>query len=109
MEAYGGPSSYIDMIHSLQLKSSGANVSFAAPLSFDINIEPKELNFQDMFNIYPFENQLYVINLTGREIKDYLEFSYSKWINKIPSETGTLLKINRGSKEERGKFKNPVF
>ncbi|MDX9781931.1 MAG: bifunctional UDP-sugar hydrolase/5'-nucleotidase [Bacteroidales bacterium] len=109
MEAYTGPSSYIDMIHSLQLRSSGANVSFAAPLSFDISIQPKDLNFQDMFNIYPFENQLYVINLTGKEIKNYLEFSYSKWINKMPSETGNLLKINIGSKEERGKFKNPFF
>ena len=27
----------------------------------------------------------------------------------MPSETGNLLKINIGSKEERGKFKNPFF
>ncbi|MDD4058460.1 MAG: 5'-nucleotidase C-terminal domain-containing protein [Bacteroidales bacterium] len=108
-EAYTGPSSYIDMIHSMQLSNSGADISFAAPLSYNVIIEPKELNFQDMFNIYPFENQLYVINLTGFEIKNYLEFSYSKWINKFPSESGHLLKINTNGYGERSKFLNPYF
>ena len=33
--AYFGPSAFIDFIHSLQLELTGADVSFAAPLSFD--------------------------------------------------------------------------
>ena len=32
--------------------------------------------------IYPFENKLYTINLTGRQIKDYLEYSYNRWLNR---------------------------
>ena len=108
-DAYAGPSAYIDMIHRLQLRNSGADVSFAAPLSFDISIESKDLNFQDLFNIYPFENQLYVISLSGSEIKNYLEYSYSKWINKMPSTSGHLLKINPTLKGERAKFLNPFF
>jgi 2',3'-cyclic-nucleotide 2'-phosphodiesterase/3'-nucleotidase len=36
--------------------------------------------FNDMFTIYPFENQMFVLKLTGREIKDLLEYSYDKWI-----------------------------
>lgn len=97
------------MIHRLQLRNSGADVSFAAPLSLDISIESKDLNFQDLFNIYPFENQLYVISLSGSEIKNYLEYSYSKWINKMPSTSGYLLKINPTLKGERAKFLNPFF
>lgn len=97
------------MIHNIQLENSGADISFAAPLTLNVTIEPKELNFQDMFNIYPFENQLYVITMTGNEIKNYLEYSYSKWINKIPSESGHLLKINLNGRGERGKFQNPYF
>lgn len=108
-DAFTGPSAYIDMIHSLQLINTGADISFVAPLSFNVTIEPKELNYQDMFSIYPYENQLYVINLTGDEVKNYLEFSYSKWINKMPSKTGHLLQINPEGKGERGKFMNAFF
>lgn len=108
-DAFKGPSGYIDMIHNIQLANSGADISFAAPLTLNVTIEPKELNFQDMFNIYPFENQLYVIAMTGIEIKNYLEYSYSKWINKIPSESGHLLKLNTTGKGDRGKFQNPYF
>lgn len=108
-DAYAGPSSYIDMIHKLQLENTGADISFAAPLSLDITVMSKTLNFQDLFSIYPFENQLYVISMTGKEIKAYLEYSYSKWINMLNTSEGHLLMINPSGKGERGKFKNPFF
>ena len=75
-EAYFGPSAYIDMIHTLQLSASGADISFAAPLSFNATIEEGVLNYQNLLDIYPFENQLNVIELTGQEIKD-CQYSYA--------------------------------
>ena len=33
-----------------------------------------------MFTIYPYENQMMVVKMTGREIKNYLEYSYDMWI-----------------------------
>ena len=33
-----------------------------------------------MFTIYPFENSLYLMRLSGEEIRNYLEYSYDKWI-----------------------------
>ena len=38
-DAYFGSSAYIDMIHTLQLKAAGADISFDAPLSFNATIE----------------------------------------------------------------------
>ncbi|MBP1670429.1 MAG: cpdB, partial [Bacteroidetes bacterium] len=108
-DSFFGPSEYIDMIHSLQLKNSGAEISFAAPLSFNVTIEPGELNYQDLLNIYPFENQLYVIELTGLEIKNYLEYSYSKWINKMNGPEDHLIKLSTDNKNERSKFQNMYF
>lgn len=108
-DSFFGPSEYIDMIHSLQLKNSGADISFAAPLSFNVTIEPGELNYQDLLNIYPFENQLYVIELTGLEIKNYLEYSYSKWINKMGGPEDHLIKLSTDNKNERSKFLNMYF
>lgn len=107
--AYFGPSEYIDMIHTLQLEKSKADISFVAPLSFDMTIEAGDLNFQDLLNIYPYENQLYVIEMEGSEIKNYLEFSYSRWINKMSTREETLLLLSPTGTGERGRFKNVFF
>lgn len=93
-DAYFGPSAYVDMIHSLQLSVTNADVSFAAPLSYNKYVARGSLNYQDLMDIYPFENQLNVIELSGKEIKDYLEFSYAKWVNKNPKVSGHILNIN---------------
>ena len=81
-DALDGPSSYINLIHTVQLGASGANISFAAPLS-NRGVVPKgTIEFQDLTSIYRFENTLYVIGMTGQQIKDYLEYSYDNWVNR---------------------------
>lgn len=79
-DSYAGRCFYIDFIHYISRVCSGAEISFAAPLSFNKTVPAGELIFDDMFAIYPYENSLYVLKLTGREIKDYLEYSYDNWI-----------------------------
>lgn len=79
-DAYIGMSDYIDLLHTVQLKFSNARVSIAAPLTFDGYVREGQIIYNDMFTIYPFENQLFVLNLTGREIKNLLELSYDRWI-----------------------------
>ena len=108
-DAYFGPSEYIDMIHSIQLNASGADISFAAPLSFDVTVDKGDLTYQDLMNIYPYENQLYMIEMSGEEIKSYLEYSYSKWINKMEKKSDNLLLLNLSGTNERNRFKNIFF
>lgn len=108
-DAYFGSSAYIDMIHTLQLNASGADISFAAPLSFNTSKAKGVLNYQDLLDLYPYENQLYVIEMTGLEIKNYLEYSYSKWINPNPVKTGHLLQLNVDGKGERSHFNSAYF
>ena len=50
-DAYFGSSAYIDMIHTLQLTTSGADISFAAPLSFNTTIKKGVLNYQNLLDI----------------------------------------------------------
>ena len=59
---------------------TGAQISFVAPLTFDGTVSAGQVIYNDMFTIYPFENQLYVVKMKGSEIKDYLEYSYDNWI-----------------------------
>ena len=90
-DAYKGMCDYVNLVHTVQLESSGAQLSFAAPLPFNGTVKPGLVIFNDMFTIYPFENQLYILKLKGSEVKNYLEFSYDGWIQKPGSH---VLKIS---------------
>ena len=79
-ESFAGRCFYIDFIHYVQRTSAGADISFAAPLSFNKTVKAGPIIFNDMFTVYPFENSLCLLSLTGQEIKNYLEYSYDKWI-----------------------------
>ena len=89
--SFFGPSAFIDLIHTLQLDITGADVSFAAPLSFDAEIKEGDVSVSDMFNLYKYENMLYVMTLSGKEIKDFLEMSYYMWTNRMKSPDDHLL------------------
>lgn len=89
--AYFGPSEFVDLIHTLQLAITGADISMAAPLSYDATIPAGQITMGDMFNLYKYENLLYVMELTGREIKNYLEESYGKWVNTMKSADDHIL------------------
>jgi len=92
-EAYFGSSAFVDMIHTIQMEITGADISFAAPLSFDVQINKGPVTVGDMFKLYRFENMLYTMSLSGEEIVKYLEFSYSGWLNTMKGPADGLLKF----------------
>ena len=109
-EAYFGSSAYIDLIQSLQLKISKADLSFTAPLFFNAAIEAGDIKVSNLFDLYRFEDRLYTLLLTGQEIKDYLEMSYASWIQQMHSPTDTMLLISpMKSNPNRMGFKNFIF
>lgn len=111
-DAYFGPSSFMTLIHDLQLAITEADISFAAPLTMDATIAAGPVKVNDMFKLYKYENLLYAMRLTGREIKDYLEESYDKWINTMTSADDHLLKFATEGDVTKGDFarlKNPSY
>uniref|UniRef100_A0A7V2ZMM8 Bifunctional metallophosphatase/5'-nucleotidase n=1 Tax=Ignavibacterium album TaxID=591197 RepID=A0A7V2ZMM8_9BACT len=92
-DALFGPSEFVDFINSVQLELTDADISFTAPLSFNATIKEGDLFVKDMFNLYRYENLLYTIEMTGQEIKDYLEFSYGNWFNQMKDENDHLLRF----------------
>lgn len=90
-DAFFGPSSFMSFLHRLQLDISGADISFAAPLSFGAVIRKGPMKVSDTFTLYKYENMLYVIKMTGREIKSYLEESYSIWTRQITDSQHHLI------------------
>lgn len=92
-QAFAGMSDFINLIHTITLRSSGAQVSFAAPLSQNGIVKAGTLIYNDLFTIYPYENQLYKISMSGKEIVDCLEYSYDAWIQNPLTSGGHVLKI----------------
>ena len=110
--AYFGSSAFIDLIHTLQLDISGAEISLAAPLSYDTQIKEGDIYVYDMFNLYKYENMLYTMKLSGKEVHDALEMSYDLWTNRMTSPDDHIL-LFRGKPREgaadRASFKNFSF
>ena len=110
-DGFFGNSAFIDFIHTLQLQLTGADISFNAPLALDSKIEAGDITVADMFKLYRYENQLYVLNMTGHEIKGHLEESYDRWVNTMKGPDDHLLLLSEQSKgdQQRLGFKNLTF
>ncbi|MEE4197243.1 MAG: bifunctional metallophosphatase/5'-nucleotidase [Bacteroidales bacterium] len=90
-EAIYGPSEFVDLINTIQLDISDAEISFAAPLSFNATLDKGPVYVRDMFKLYRFENFLYTMKLSGKEIDGYLEYSFAHWFNTMESSDDHLL------------------
>lgn len=110
-DSYFGSSAFTDFILNLQLRITGADIAFNAPLSFDESIHEGAITVADMFNLYKYENQLYTMRLTGREIRGHLEMSYDLWCNtmKSPDDHLLLLSERTVNDAQRMGFKNMSF
>lgn len=89
-----GSSSFVDLIHEMQLAKTGADISLSSPLSTSSVIEAGPLRMRDLFKLYKYENKLYTMHLTGQEVRDELEYSYSKWVNTMKSSKDHLLLLD---------------
>jgi len=94
-DALFGDSEFADLVHTIQLKISKAQISFTSPLSYDSEIKAGKVYVRDMFNLYRYENLLYTMRLSGKEIKDYLEYSADLWFNRMKNENDHLLHIKK--------------
>lgn len=109
-DAFFGPSAFMSLLHRLQLDISGADVSMAAPLTFDGSIKAGDMHIADMFTLYKYENMLCTLKLTGLEIKNYLEYSYSLWTDQITDRQPYLIKFaSDNPTKANNKLKHPSY
>ena len=110
-DCYFGSAAFTDFIHDLQLQLTDADISFNAPLSFDTSIPAGTVYVSDMFNLYRYENQLYVLRMTGEEVRKHLEMSYDQWVNTMHSPEDHIMLLNdqKTDDQQRFMFKNLAF
>jgi len=107
-----GDSAFVDLIHRIQLELCAdpamglkkADISFAAPLAMNATIPSSAdgtLYVRDMFNLYKYENFLYTMSLTGKQVKDFLEYSYKFWFDTMPNDGNHIIAFQ---KDKEGKL-----
>ena len=100
-DAFKGPCLWVDEIHRCQFETVEAegihaDISMAAPLGGGKTLEAGTLKVKDFFTWYPFENSLAVMALTGKEVKDFLEYGYEMKspIYNFDCAAGILYEVN---------------
>ena len=110
-ESFFGSCAFNDFILNLMLQITKADIAFNAPLQMNAVIKEGSIRVSDMFNLYKYENGLYVMRLTGEEIRKHLEMSYDLWANTMKSPADHLLLLDEktyGDQQRLG-FKNFSF
>ncbi|MGL6173331.1 MAG: bifunctional metallophosphatase/5'-nucleotidase, partial [Cellulosilyticaceae bacterium] len=74
-EAQVRDTALIDLINQVQLEATGADVAAAALFKPTSNLPKGDLNFANVFDIYQYANTLVGVEVTGKELKNYMEWS----------------------------------
>lgn len=72
----------VRLIHWAMLEATGADISFHVAFNNSTVLPAGPVTNQDVFDIYFYDNALFVLTLTGRQIKEALEVSaraYNTW------------------------------
>ncbi len=72
----------VDLILKVQLLNSGADVTAAALFRDSCDLPEGDIYYSDIEDIYEYNNTLCRLTVTGKELKDYMEWSagyYNQW------------------------------
>ena len=105
-EFYYKQCDYLNFLHALAFSAYPVDISLSATLLIDGKVPAGDVRYQDIRKVYPYENKLVALRLTGTEIKKYLEASYDAWINTVaePSDETHVLKIKQSKDYSTGKM-----
>ncbi len=73
---------FVELINQSQLNYTDADFSFAAAFNDRFVLRPGPVTIKDVYGMYWYENFLYVVEMTGRQIRDFLEYSARYFIIK---------------------------
>ena len=78
---------------------------------FDAQIKKGDIHVSDMFNLYKYENQIYMLRMTGEEVRRHLEMSYDLWVNTMTSPDDHIMQISEYNFNDmqRYGFRNLAF
>ena len=74
-----------ELINKVQLYNTGADISISPVFSTRLTIPADTIRIKDVYAMYPYENTLKMIEMTGQNILDYLEYCAQYYVYKNDS------------------------
>jgi 2',3'-cyclic-nucleotide 2'-phosphodiesterase (5'-nucleotidase family) len=65
----------VDLILEVQRRTTGADLAAGSAFSTDARFGPGQITVAQLAKLYPYENTLKMVRITGRQLREYLEFS----------------------------------
>ncbi|HEU4565280.1 MAG TPA: 5'-nucleotidase C-terminal domain-containing protein [Gemmatimonadaceae bacterium] len=65
----------IDLILDVERRATGAELASTAAFSLDASLDSGAITIAELARLYPYENTLKAVRITGRQLREYLEFS----------------------------------
>jgi len=81
----------MDLINKVQKYYAKTDLSIAAPLSSSAKILQGDVTIQDMMGVYVYENFLYGIKMTGKQLKNWMEWS-DRYYQQVSSSSDPVIK-----------------
>ena len=84
----------IDFILEVERRATGADLASASAFTLDASLPAGPITVAQLARLYPYDNTLRALRITGRQLRDYLEFSsrYYRQTENLPA--GTRLPID---------------
>ena len=79
----------IDFILETERKAAGSDLASTAAFSTEAAMGPGPITIAQVAQLYPYDNTLRAVRITGKQLRDYLEFS-SRYYKTIASPTSFL-------------------
>ncbi len=81
----------IDLIQHVQKEVTGADLSAAAAFNPNVAFGPGDIRLRHIAQLYPYENTLYVLEVNGKQVRDFLEYTSRYYLQ---PETGEKPRVN---------------
>jgi 2',3'-cyclic-nucleotide 2'-phosphodiesterase (5'-nucleotidase family) len=79
----------IDFILDTERKAAGSDLASTAAFSTDVTMGLGPITIAQVAQLYPYDNTLRAVRISGKQLRDYLEYS-SRYYKTIPSPTAPL-------------------
>ncbi|MDZ7632327.1 MAG: 5'-nucleotidase C-terminal domain-containing protein [Gemmatimonadaceae bacterium] len=80
-----------DLVGEVMRRESGAQLAASAAFSLDARIDSGTITVASIAKLYPYENTLRVVRISGAQLRAYLEHSAKYWKSWSPATSGSLV------------------
>lgn len=81
----------MELINKVQTEAAGTQLSIAAPLSSAAYIPQGDISIKDVMSVYVYENFLFGVKMTGKQLKNWMEYSV-RYYNQVASASDPIVK-----------------